>query len=558
MKRIITISLLLLVSAVLSAQGLSERTYITTDRQVYVAGDRVWCSAFCLDAATGGFTDFSSIAYIELHSSSGLACTAKVALVKGRGATVMTLPSNLPTGNYKLLAYTAQDKNEENFDYSAFAKTISVFNPYSTARVAGGVEVVKEEPSRASAPVNTGVVTAAMPTEPHSSRSATIQLSSSKDATVSVSVWHDDGIAAPGQISIADFKSGLKPGTGFGRKAVPEYEGEIISGRVVGFSPAQIDSISGYYAFISTPGNSDNVYSAGVAKDGTLSFYTSNIYGNDDLVCEIENIDEYMPGHFELDSPFVDAPAGEIEPLKLFSGYADRIQKRGTASQIEKLFDSDTLFAALPHRPNLSFGAPAKTYILDDYTRFPTMDELIIEILAELRTRRRNGKTEIQVTLQDLHQGVHFADGATLVLLDGVPVFDHRKILSYDPALIKTVEIFPQVVGVGMRVFGGVVNFVTFKGNMPSMEFSQNVRIVDFQGPSLPVAFTCSGLQHSGNYPDYRQTAYWHPMLDIAAGEVLNLNVEIPAYTGRFVVTVEGLASDGSPIYARKEFYVNK
>lgn len=265
-----------------------------------------------------------------------------------------------------------------------------------------------------------------------------------------------------------------------------------------------------------------------------------------------------MPGHFELDSPFVDAPAGEIEPLKLFSGYADRIQKRGTASQIEKLFDSDTLFAALPHRPNLSFGAPAKTYILDDYTRFPTMDELIIEILAELRTRRRNGKTEIQVTLQDLHQGVHFADGATLVLLDGVPVFDHRKILSYDPALIKTVEIFPQVVGVGMRVFGGVVNFVTFKGNMPSMEFSQNVRIVDFQGPSLPVAFTCSGLQHSGNYPDYRQTAYWHPMLDLVAGETLNLNVVLPAYEGRFVVTVEGLSSDGSPIYARKEFYVNK
>ncbi len=557
MKRIFTISLLLLVSAAMLAQGLSERTYITTDRQVYVAGDRVWCSAFCLDAATGGFSDFSSIAYLELHSSSGLACTAKVALFNGRGATVFNLPSNLPTGNYKLLAYTAQDKNEEDFDYSAFAKTISVFNPYSTARVEGGVEVVEEAPSCASVPAETGAVSVVMPSDPHSSRTATIQLGSSKDVRVSVSVWHDDGIVAPGQISIADFKSGIKPGNVFRKMAVPEYEGEIISGRVVGFSPAQIDSISGYYAFISTPGNSDNVYSTDISKDGTLSFYTGNIYGNDDLVCEIENIDEFMPGHFEIDSPFVDAPAGDIETLKLFSGYADSIRKRGTASQIERLFDSDTLFAALPHRQNLSFGAPAKTYILDDYTRFPTMDELIIEILAEIRTRKRDGKTEIQLALQDLYQGVHFADGSTLVLLDGVPVFDHRRILSYDPALIKSVEIFPQISGVGMRVFGGVVNFITFKGNMPAMEFSQNVRIVDFQGPSLPVAFTCSGLQHRGNYPDYRQTAYWHPMLDISAGETLNINVELPAYSGRFVVTVEGLASDGTPVYTTEDFFVN-
>lgn len=558
MKRIVTISLLLLAAAVLSAQGLSERTYITTDRQVYVAGDRVWCSAFCVDAATGVGSDFSSVAYIELHSSREMVCTAKVALLGGRGATVMQLPANLPTGNYKLFAYTAQNKNEEGFDYSASAKTISVYNAYSADRIAGGVEVVAEAPAAAALPEEVGAVDIVAPDAARPAAPAVLQLSSGKDATVSVSVWHDDGIGAPEQISIADFKSAIRPGSGFAGKVIPEYEGEIISGRVLGLSPAQVDSLAGFYAFISTPGSFENVYSSGISKDGSISFFTGNIYGTRDLVCEIENIGEGMPGHFELDSPFVNAGVGDIEKLQLYSGCSDRIQKRGAASQIERLFDADTLFAALPVRENLLARVPAKSYILDDYTRFPTMDEVIVEIVTELRTHRRGGRTELQMMIQDVYQGIRVAEGSTLILLDGVPVFNHQKILSYDPALIKAIDIYPYNVCVGIRVFEGMVNITTFKGNLPSMDFDANVRIVDFQGPSLPVAYTCSGLSHDGHYPDYRQTAYWHPMLDLVAGETLNLNVVLPAYEGRFVVTVEGLSSDGSPIYARKEFYVNK
>ena len=558
MKRIVTISLLLLAAAVLSAQGLSERTYITTDRQVYVAGDRVWCSAFCVDAATGYLSGFSSVAYIELHSSREMVCTAKIALLDGRGATVMHLPTNLPTGNYKLFAYTAQNKNEEGFDYSAFAKTISVYNTLSSDRVEGGVEVVTEAPAVPASPEEAGAVDIVAPDAARPAGSATLRLSSDKDATVSVSVWHDDGIGAPKQISIADFKSGVRPGDGFAGNVVPEFEGEIITGRVVGLSPAQIDSLAGFYAFISTPGSFENVYSSEIANDGAVSFYTCNIYGSRDLVCEIENVSAETSGHFELDSPFVNGPAGDIERLKLYSGYSDSIQKRGAACQIEKMFNADTLFAALPIRENLLPKAPVKSYFLDDYTRFPTMDEVIVEIVTELRTRRRSGRNELQMMLSDVHHGARIAEGSTLVLLDGVPVFNHEKILSYDPALIKVIDIYPYSVCVGVRMFEGMVNFTTYKENLPTMNFDANVRIVDFQGPEYPVAYTCSGLSHDGHYPDYRQTAYWHPMLDIAAGETLNLNVVLPAYEGRFVVTVEGLASDGSPIYARKEFYVNK
>lgn len=536
------------------AAGLSERTYITTDRQVYVAGDRVWLSAFCVDAATGEFSDFSSIAYLELHSSSEMVCTAKVALIGGRGASVMQLPANLPTGNYKLLAYTALNRNEEGYDAAAYAKTISVYNTSSTARVEGGVEIVNEEPERQAAPASAGSLTIGLPAAPKAGKTAALRLNSAKDASLSVSVWHDDGIGAPKQISIADFKAGIKPGTKFSENVIPEYEGEILRGRVVGLNPAQIDSLAGYYAFISTPGNYRNVYSSNIENDGSVAIYTSNIYGDCDLVCEIENLGGNLPGHFELESPFVNVPVGEVEKLRMSSSISDKLHIRGIASQIEKMYDADTLFSALPYREDLLTKEPVKSYILDDYTRFPTMDEVIVEITSEIRTHRRAGKTELQMILRDYYRSAHVATGTSLVMLDGVPVFDHQKIMSFDPALIKRIDVYDQIYCVGVRMFDGIINITTFKGNMPTMEFDANVRIVDFHGPAYPAAFTCEGLARDGRYPDYRQTAYWHPELDLKAGETLSLNVELPAYSGRFVVTVEGLAADGTPVYATDEF----
>ena len=88
MKKILTIIFCLMLP-LLSLQGaerLRERVYISTDRDVYVAGDAVWMSAWCVDAATGKLSSFSKTAYVEVHSSAGLIQTAKLSLDGGRGA----------------------------------------------------------------------------------------------------------------------------------------------------------------------------------------------------------------------------------------------------------------------------------------------------------------------------------------------------------------------------------------------------------------------------------------------------------------------------------------
>ena len=139
-----------------------------------------------------------------------------------------------------------------------------------------------------------------------------------------------------------------------------------------------------------------------------------------------------------------------------------------------------------------------------------------------------------------------------LLMMDGVPVLDHEKILSYDPLLVKRIDIYPDSYFVGIRGFSGIVNFVTYKGTLPSMAFEDNVRIVDFQGTSFPLAYTCEGV--GKDYPDYRQTLLWHPLLELEPGESMEIDCKMPVYSGRFEAVAEGLTASGGPVSASFAF----
>ena len=147
MKRIISILLAALTGLGALAQDghLRERTLLTTDRSYYAAGESIKCSAFCLQAP-GEFSNFSSIAYVEVYGNEGTVATGKVALVAGRGGCSIDIPADVPTGNYRIAAYTAVNKNEEAYDFNTTSKVISIFNTGSSAREKDAVTVVDGKP----------------------------------------------------------------------------------------------------------------------------------------------------------------------------------------------------------------------------------------------------------------------------------------------------------------------------------------------------------------------------------------------------------------------------
>ena len=528
MKKISLFLTAVLLSALVAQAGdrVVERTYLSTDKDVYVAGDLLWYSAFCVDVAKGTPSPISDIAYIELHGNGMLAATGKVALVKS------------------------------GYDYSGLAsKTVSVFNVFSTERVKDGVEVVSDADYATTASTVTPDTPAGVEVS-WADGAVNVVNKTGKALSLSVSVYHDDGILSPVNPTIADFAAAcaqvgprtLDPGV------IPDYEGEIIHGRITGLDAETVRTLAGHYAFLSTPSDKSDVYASSIDENGRLVFYTGNLFGDKECICEIEGIDPSLNCFIELESPFVNAPVADVAPLRMTASLQGALQDRSFGMQVERRFLADTLYDFLPVRDNGLFEVDEIVYPLDDYTRFTTMEEVFVEFIPEIRARRRSdGSRDIQILLLKGTQSL-FSQGQTLMLLDGVPVFDQQKIMEYDPLLVESIHIYPRTHYIGTRVYDGIVNFVTYKHNLPAFHFGGNARVIDWQGASWPMAMTGAALQERPDIPDYRQTICWHPLLDVAPGAEVAVPCKQPDYRGRFIVVVEGLSADGTPVRAASAF----
>lgn len=523
-------------------EHLSERVYVSTDRDVYVAGDEIFFSAFCLDMVRGGLSSTSRTAYLEIVSAEGPVQTAKAALEEGRGGGVIHLLNTIPTGEYRLVAYTAQCFNEDGYDFLEGARTISIINPFTTARSPSGVEILSEEDYAAlEGPVRPSAGSVRV----EASGSVKLTNTSDRPVTLSVSVFHDDGIVAPESVTPVSFAAGATRGRSFTQRRAIDFEGEVIRTRLVG--PEADMAAEGVIAFLSVPGRATDIYSARIGGDGSATFFTRNIYGDVDVVLDPgEAVGE---SHLEIVQPFEGVRDPHLPALPLSPSLQDRILMRSLSMQIQSAAGADSLYEWMPRPQSALFAADSVVYVLDDYTRFPLMEELFIEFITEVRARRTRDGRELLIALNDDFKFVTSSQQPCLVLLDGVPVPDHDLIFEYDPLLVEKVVIYPHTCFLGSRTYAGVLDFVTYRRDLPSYSFKDNVRVVEYQGVCAPVVYRIPDT--SPGVPDLRQTVLWHPLVELAPGESRVLEYLLPAYGGEFEAVVEGFDDTGAPQYAR-------
>ena len=455
MKRIATILLLscFCVTSTLFAK-VAERVYISTDKDVYLAGELIWCSAFCLDASSNRLSDANSVAYLELFSSQGTLLTAKIALVEGRGSGAIAVPLNASTGNYRLVAYTVSGKGRS--DLLADAKTVSIFNTLNSGRVKGGVEIVskggyeslKIPAKRAGGDVD---VLANRSASTSSTTSVYLENKSSSKVTLSLSVFADDGILPPASPSIVDFAdASFSPFSG----SDEEHGGEVFHGFLAGRDAAKVASDPRMVAVVAFPGYAEDVYAGKIAADGKVSLQTVNVYG-----------------------------------LKLSQAIHPVLSRRNRFVRSERTQVADTLYEYMPKRESLLLAdANCTSYHLDDYTRFTTLAETIFEIIPGIRLRKdKAGEPQMQLALHGTPSDKPQYTGNVLTMLDGVPVKSIRALMEFDPMLVSDILVYPYSYMMGSVSFNGVVDFVTKKGDISSFRFDPYVRIVDWQGAPFPI-----------------------------------------------------------------------
>lgn len=526
-----------------------ERVYVSTDKETYIAGEHMWISVFCMDGQQGGYSNLSKVAYLEFHNLEGVASTIKLPLKDGRGCGRLQIPLDFATGNYSIVAYTGKYGGDSKDEFNG--KVVSIFNTLFSHRVKDGVEVMEKGErltgeGKVKERVNWLGIDVRDADADGSAVPVEIRNLSGKGASVSLSVYHLDPLASMvgeygyDKTSLLERKGEFVPADGI------DYAGEVIKARIS--KDGNSAALEGTSVYMSAMGNTDDIYINTANSKGEVVYYTSNIYGTRDLVFEVEG-DTSSRYNVEIVQPKANHKCVPVPVLKISSQMAQALQDRGTDMQIARRFEADTLYNVMEMRENSFIGeVEPRTYRLDDYTRFPLMEEVIREYVKDLRVRKDGDETVMRL--------LWGTKAKALVLLDGVPVTDHSIILGIDPHAISDIELYSRRYILNSRIYDGIVKFNTYKGDMAGIKMANNVNIVNHNGVQYPLAFTGSQLADMDNYPNFNNTIYWNPIVEITPGGSFRFNCVKPQYKGKFRLVIEGIDSNGEAVYTSTVFSI--
>ena len=161
---------------------------------------------------------------------------------------------------------------------------------------------------------------------------------------------------------------------------------------------------------------------------------------------------------------------------------AVRWVKRSVGLQVLHAYRSDSLVREKAEKPWFQWQ-PDWSYLLDEYTRFTTMEEVVIEFIPGLRFRKMDGVRRLAVLTEER---IGYTIGNSLVLLDGIPITDHKIIFKYDPLKIRKIDVYKGKYVFGGQIFDGIASFSSYEHNYPGLVVDNSTQFFDLR-MMLPV-----------------------------------------------------------------------
>lgn len=117
------------------------------------------------------------------------------------------------------------------------------------------------------------------------------------------------------------------------------------------------------------------------------------------------------------------------------------------------------------------YGYPDRSYHLDDYTRFPTLEEVITEFVPDVKLKKSKGNAEFAVF--NLPYMI-YQDQPPLILLDGVPVFNVNRLLELDPLKLRRLDVVARKYHLGTLICNGIVALYSYDGGLAGFSLPYN------------------------------------------------------------------------------------
>ncbi|MGB5237405.1 MAG: hypothetical protein WBN59_07185 [Flavobacteriaceae bacterium] len=555
-----------------------EGIYLHQSNTLLFAGERLYYKLYCLNLNEKKLSDLSKIGYVQLYNSQGETIFRhKIRLNNGIGTGDFSIPAELPTGSYKLKAYTNWMLSRAENQY--FESNLLIINPYKAT-----AETYLEKISKDSINPDSTTVTAVP------RKAEILQFESKGDQIVSMTL-NDTSFNTRSPVNItleplrytatgghysltvrkvdSSFPQMQEPSIEVWSKygsfwtrnmsnpgTMPELRGELFSGRVVNRNDGQ--PAAGIKVILSLPGDPFVVEIVQSNADGRFYYNLDTPISSTQAVFQFLSKDREQY-ELQLDpSPVPDYQPEDFVEFTLSDDLEAAILERSIHNQIENAYaiaKSDTIENPAEDIP--FYRNYQQRFFLDDYTRFNTLRETMVEIVDNAWIDE-NGEKDPTFGVRPLVGYLDAGGLLPMVFVDGLFIQDHKNLVNYNSKEIRSISLSRDRYLVGSQIFQGLLSLETKSGEFYKTLYREHLlrREVDRPEPVRRYYFAdYINDSDASRIPDFRYQLFWVP--DIALGNDYTVyRFSTSDVKGKFEVELKGYSSEGEPVSLRKQFTV--
>lgn len=426
-----------------------------------------------------------------------------------------------------------------------------------------------------------------------------LRLTANTDANVSVSVFKNDSIPSPSNVNLfeylwltSDLKGNIESPEYYlsstdtavaratddlmlshgwrrfawndvlGKQSVPrylpEYRGHVIRGKI---TTEQGAPAPGILAYLASPQQFVRPYGSRANNDGEIAFEVKDFYGTRRIIVQTnQRIDSTY--RLSLYNPYSELyTSWPLPPLNVPSSVSKQLLDRSVAMQVQDIYFRDQVnqFIA-PSIDSLQFyGDADEVYNLDDFTRFPLIEEILREYVPAVLVRKKRDGYHFMV-LDNVNKSLFRED--PMILIDGVPVFNVNEVMAFDPLKIKRLDVLAKEYYEGILAFPGMMSFFTYTNDLAGFPIDRRSLIVDYDGLQLQREFYSPRYDQMNDkqrrQPDPRTLLFWNPTVETKKGETKEIEFYTSDVPGNYTIVVEGISGDGRAATNTSAFSVSK
>lgn len=202
-----------------------------------------------------------------------------------------------------------------------------------------------------------------------------------------------------------------------------------------------------------------------------------------------------------------------------------------------------------------------------DYSKYIILNnfgEILKELVPAVKLLRKVDSTNmLRLYTHMREEGFmeQIFDGAPLILLDGVPIDNHKIVMNLSPKEVKNIRTINNQLLINGSIFSGLLEIETNSQKILNIDLD-GISIIAYEGfqeAKSHIHFSsCTADQlNAENFPDFRNQLLWVPELTIGKSKNGILNFVTPSEEGLYSIKVELISQKGQIIELNNELNIH-